>query len=53
MVLLLQYCIGLKFGGAKLWQINLHGNFGRLNFGEMSTMIIIVHNLEGYLVIER
>ena len=34
----LMYRIVLKFGGAKLWQINLHGNFERLNFGETRTM---------------
>ena len=33
-----RYCIALKFGGAKLWQINLHANFGRVKFGETNTM---------------
>ena len=29
--------IALKFGGTKLQRINLHANFGRLNFGKTST----------------
>ena len=43
------YRIALNFGGAKLWRISLHKNFEVLNFGEMSTKQIIVHNLEGYI----